>query len=159
MDTVMIPDGSCARVCSGSPEQPSADAVGARIAAKITDQLSIRTTHKERPLITIPIAGTIRGDLQVIPPSAFFGFVKRGQEATSKLSLTTRSDAPFKLLDITPSDPNIKVTQAEIEGGYRLTISVPTDKLGVFDAEVVLTTDIPLEETIKIPVYAHVLQK
>ena len=125
---------------------------------EMTDQLFIHTTHKERPLIALPIAGAVRGDLQVTPPSAFFGFVKRGREATDRLSLTTRSGAAFKLLDVTPGDPKVKVTQTEIKGGYRLTISVPTDKLGVSRGELVLTTDIPLEETIKIPVYAHVTE-
>jgi len=124
---------------------------------EIADQLLIRTTHKERPLITVPITGTVRGDLQLYPPSAYFGFVRAGEPARATITLTGQSGTPFKLLKAEPSDASIQVTTAEADGGYRLEITLPTDKLGVFEGTITLTTDVPGEETIRIPVYAHVV--
>ncbi len=57
-----------------------------------------------------------------------------------------------------PGDPAIQGSQSRTDGGYRLDITVPTDKLGVFEGEVTLTTDVPLEATGRVPVYVHVVE-
>ncbi len=128
------------------------------LVGEFADELSIRTTHKDRPLITIPIRGTVVPDLDLQPPSAFFGFAKPGDKPAASINLTSRSGAPFRLLQVAPGDPRITVTQTETEGGYRLDVVVPTDKPGVFEGEVLVKTDVPLEEAVKIPVYVHVVQ-
>ncbi len=128
------------------------------LVGEFADELSIRTTHKDRPLITIPIRGTVAPDLRLQPPSAFFGFAKPGDKPAASINLTSRSGAPFRLLQVAPGDPRITVTQTETEGGYRLDIVVPTEKPGVFEGEVLLKTDVPLEETMRIPVYVHVVE-
>jgi hypothetical protein len=128
------------------------------VVGEFADELSIRTTHKDRPLITIPIRGTVRPDLTLTPPSAFFGFARKGAQATAAMEVRSRSGAPFKLLKVTAGDPAIQVSQSRTDGGYRLDISVPTDKLGVLEGELTLTTDVPLEETVRVPVYVHVVE-
>ena len=150
-DPSVRPDGRKAWRVDLHPNGPSF--VGER-----RDQLVIKTTNEERPVVTVPIRWHIRSDLAISPASAFAGFASLGESTDASVFLLTRSRTPFRLLGITPSDPRIEVTQSETEGGYSLAVSVPTDKLGVFEGEVVVTTDIPLEETISIPVYVHVVE-
>jgi len=128
------------------------------LLGECSDELSIKTTHRDRPLITVPIKCTVRGDLAVSPPSAFFGFVRRGEQPTANISIRSRSGTPFSLLNIAPSAPRIKVRPTKTDACYTLTVSVATDKSAVFEGEVAVTTDVPLEETITIPVYAHVVE-
>ncbi len=128
------------------------------LVGEFADELSIQTTHKDRPLITIPIRGTVRPDLILTPSSVFFGFVKKGAQAAATVTVRSRSGAPFRLLKVAPGDPAIQVSQSQTDGGYRLDITVPSDKLGVLEGEVTLTTDVPLEETVCVLVYVHVVE-
>jgi len=53
--------------------------------------VTLKTTHSERSTITIPVDISIRGDLELSPKSAFFGFLKVGDKATRTIRLTSRS--------------------------------------------------------------------
>ncbi len=74
---------------------------------EIEDQLSIKTTHPERPLVTIPITGRIRGDLRLTPPSVFLGFVDPGAEAQQTIAIESRSFAPFVVRSLAADSPRI----------------------------------------------------
>jgi len=90
---------------------------------RVEDTLMVRTSHAERPLISVPITGEVQGDLTLSPNQVFFGFAEVGDKAEQVVTVTSRSGTAF----------------------------------GVKSAKLVLTTDVPGEETLKIPVYAHVL--
>lgn len=127
---------------------------------EIEDQLSIHTTHAERPLITIPITGTIRGDLEVRPPTIFFGFLKQGEHAEQTVTIQSRSGADFMIQGATADKEEIKVGTPEKDNGkWLIPISVDTSELGAIDGTVTLTTSVPGEETLLIPVYAHVVEE
>ncbi len=124
------------------------------------DQLSIRTTHPERPLITIPIKGRIRGDLEVRPPFAFFGFVEPGEKAEQAITIRSRSGADFAVKSAVADKDVVKLgTPQQRDGTWVIPVSVDTSQPGAIEATVTVTTDIPGEETLKIPVYAHVVAK
>jgi len=133
-------------------------ALGAGNRARIQGRIHIAPMATLQTDIVVSVTLVVQSPAILTPRRTFAGFVKRGMDATSHITLTTRSSTSFKLMGIETSDPKIKVTKTAIEDGYRLTISIPTDNLGVFEGEVVLTTDIPLEETLKIPVYAHIIE-
>jgi hypothetical protein len=125
---------------------------------EIADQLSIRTTHAERPLITIPITGRIRGDLKLTPPTVFFGFVKPGEKAEQTVTIESRSLAAFTLKDLTPDSPKLRAgTPEQREGRWVIAISADTSEPGVVEGKLTVTTDVPGEETLAIPVYAHIV--
>jgi hypothetical protein len=125
---------------------------------EIADQLSITTTHAERPLITIPIAGRIRGDLSVGPPSVFLGFVTPGAQAQQTVTIASRSFTRFAVRAAVSADPKIAVGEpSEADGVWRIPVSVATSESGVIDGRITVTTDVPGEETLEIPVYAHII--
>lgn len=125
---------------------------------EIADQLSINTTHAERPLVTIPITGRIRGDLRVTPPSVFFGFVKPAAQAQQTVTIQSRSFALFTVNSATSDAPKITAgTPEEKLGVWSISVSVDTSREGVVEGAVTVVTDVPGEETLTIPVYAHVI--
>lgn len=126
---------------------------------KVDDQLSIHTTHPERPLITIPITGEIRGDLDAHPRTVFFGFVKPNAEASQDVLVRSRSLEAFQIKKATCQDGRITVgTPKRLDDGrWQVAVSVDTGQEGVVNSTVVLTTDVSGEERLEIPVYAHIV--
>jgi len=121
--------------------------------------VTINTTHPERPTITIPVTASIRGDLEVSPKSAFFGFLKVGDKATRTIRLTSRSGSMFKVTKVLAPDP--KVVDMAIggrpkEGIYDFTLTVNTSEKRFVDAKVTISTDVPGEETLTVPITALV---
>ena len=126
---------------------------------RIEDQLAVRTTHRDRPLITVPITGEVRGDADIRPAQVFFGFVTAGDKAEQVVAITSRSGSAFGVNSAKLERKGLRVTQPiqTDDGSWRVTATLTAEQLGVIDTELVLTTDVPGEETLEIPVYAHVL--
>lgn len=125
---------------------------------EIEDQLSIHTTHAERPLITIPITGTIRGDLEIRPATVFFGFLKPGEKVQQQVTIQSRSGASFTVKSVQADRSEIQVEVAERNAGqWVASVSVSTSQAGTLGGTVTVNTDVPGEETLRIPVYAHVM--
>ncbi|MCD6360695.1 MAG: hypothetical protein J7M38_07465 [Armatimonadetes bacterium] len=125
---------------------------------EIADHLSIKTTHAERPLVTIPITGRIRGDLRLTPPSVFFGFLKPGAQAQQTATIASRSFTPFTVTSATSDAAKITAGAPENKDGvWSIPVSVDTSAEGVVEGALTVTCDVPGEETLTIPVYAHVI--
>ncbi|NLO73883.1 MAG: DUF1573 domain-containing protein [candidate division WS1 bacterium] len=134
-------------------------AVGNRVA-EFKDTLTIRTTHKERPVITVPITLVVRGDLEVQPASVFFGFAKPGAKAEREIVIRSRSGAEFKVTGATADKPGIRAgTPVLREGAWVVPVSVDTAAVGPIDGKVTVTTNVPGEERLVIAVYVHVLRE
>lgn len=126
---------------------------------RVEDQLAVRTTHPDRPLITVPITGEVRGDADIRPAQVFFGFVRAGDKAEQVVTIRSRSgtsftvsEAKFDALGVSVDGP-VPVTPSE----WKLTVTLTANRPGIIDTKLVVTTDVPGEETIEVPVYAHVL--
>jgi len=127
---------------------------------EIADTIRIKTTHPERPLITIPVTGVIRGDLRVDPPSVFFGFMKPGAEAKQEVVIQSRSGAEFAIAGAECKTTGVTVgaPQQRQDGAWVIQVSVDTAKAGVVDAAITVITGVKGEETLTIPVYARVTE-
>jgi len=126
---------------------------------EIEDQLSIHTTHAERPLIIVPISGRIRGDLAIRPATAFFGFIEGGRLAEQAITISSRSGVTFGVESATANKPEIEVgIPKKQDGKWMIPVAVETYSVGTIEGAVTVTTDVPGEETLEIPVYAHVVE-
>ena len=127
---------------------------------EIADTINIKTTHRERPLITIPVTGIIRGDVRIDPPSVFFGFVKPGAEAKQEVVIQSRSGAEFTVTraECKTAGVTVGAPRQRQDGAWVISVSVRTAKAGVVDAAITVTTGVKGEETLTIPVYAHVTE-
>jgi len=132
-----------------SPTAPPGEYVG---------NIAIHTVVSERPsTITIPLVLLVRANATPEPRMVFRGFVSKGSPPKPiAIRLRTRSGEPFRILGAKSTDPRIAV-RTRTDGVITVSVSAATQ--GVVDGDVILTTDIPLEETIRIPVYAHILAR
>ena len=129
------------------------------VPREVRDELRIHTTHPDRPLITVPITGEVRGDLDLRPAQVFFGFVRVGDKAEQAVTIASRSRATFTVEASNLEGAGLRVAEpvrAE-DGSWRVTIALAAQKPGIIDANLVLTTDVPGEGTLEVPVYAHVV--
>ena len=121
--------------------------------------LIIRTTHAERPVITVPIKSIVRGDLQVTPPSAFFGFVEKNEVKNVALVLQSRTGTPFKVVHARLIENKLQALHIDpIDGArtseHKITVHLATDRALAVDDQLVIETDVHGEEKLLIPVTA-----
>lgn len=126
------------------------DAVGA-----IQDELEIHTSDLQRRLITVPISATIAGDLQAEPDGLFWGFVPPNEAAEQKLTLRSRSGASFHVAEARALDERVEVggPRQTSPSSWEMMVRLGTQRPGVVDSKLVLTTDVPGETTIEVRVY------
>ena len=126
---------------------------------RIEDELAVRTTHPDRPLITVPITGEVRGDADIRPAQVFFGFVRAGDKAEQTVTITSHSGDPFAVKSAKLKGKGLRVTQPiqTDDGSWRVTATLTAEQLGIIGTKLVLATDVPGEETLEVPVYAHVV--
>ncbi len=121
--------------------------------------LTIKTTHPERPEITVPIAATVRGDLQISPNAAFFGFIKKGERQVVELKVTSQSGQAFQILSAQPpKDVGLKVETPLGRSAPTHTVKVELDSLNptFIEGQLELQTDSLQEPTLLIPITAYV---
>jgi len=97
--------------------------------------------------------------LDVLPARAFFGFVKRGERDEQTLTIRSRSATLFTIKNATLDAPGVSVGEPVqvAPSEWKLNVTLTANRPGVIDTKLVVTTDVPGEETLQVPVYAHVL--
>jgi hypothetical protein len=106
----------------------------------------------------VPVVLDVRPNVVVRPAALVFALVGQGTPAPWKgIRALTRSGETFHVLEATTSDPRIQVRQGTALNQYE--VSVSTEGAGIFEGEVLLSTDLPLEKTVHVPVYAHVVPR
>jgi hypothetical protein len=130
------------------------------------DQVVIKTDHRLQPELVIVVTGRVDGPVTVSPErlrsvgitSARGGTLLaklwvRGQENTN----FTVAEKPKGLkVEIEPDEVSLPTVKAK---QYRMTVTVPPGApLGVTNGEIVLKTDHPLAEQVKVPVSLFVTE-
>jgi hypothetical protein len=126
---------------------------------RLNDEIKVMTTSEKRPLIEIPVFGSIEGDLVVAPPQVSFGVVRRGEGKTQEISIKSRASNPIHIVNVSSSNVDIEPTLTTIKDGeeYKLTLSAKNDsKAGRIQGEVKVFTDHPDEKVLTIPLYGMV---
>lgn len=119
------------------------------------DTLRILTTHPERPLVSVPIAIEVRSALVIVPNSAFFGFVTVGTEKTVTLKVRSRDGSAFRIASAEANHPALSSEARPAgEGQWAVELTCKPAEPSIIDIALTLTTDIPGEERLSIPVYA-----
>jgi len=125
-----------------------------------TDTVSIMDKTEKHILVNVPVRQEVQADLVVRPWPAFFGFVAPGGKAEQAVTLRSRSGADFTVKSAVADKDVVKLgTPQQRDGTWVVPISVDTSQPGVIDATVTVTTDVPGEETLPIPVYAHITEE
>ena len=121
--------------------------------------LTIKTSHPERPEITVPITANVRGDLQISPNAAFFGFIKQGERQSMELEVTSRSGKPFQITSVEPSSKEglqIEVPLNRAAQKHTVKVGLVPQTATFIESQLKLRTDSPEEPILIIPVTAFV---
>jgi hypothetical protein len=126
--------------------------------------ISIGTTHPSRPLITVPVAIQVQGDLQVIPSQAYFGFVSQRTKQQIKLIVQSSNQLPFALTGaslegVAPGAIEIESTNQKLALKQEIVLTLNLQQADSVDGLLKVNTDVPGEETLTIPITAMVDEK
>jgi hypothetical protein len=77
----------------------------------ILDQLVVVTDDSGAKTVSVPVEGQVLSPMTVSPASLFLGVVKPGESV--KKRIVVRGKKPFRILNVTCSDPSITVDQPD----------------------------------------------
>lgn len=132
-------------------------------------ETSIETNDPENPVIWFRINGEVRFALETLPQTDVLdvGRVPNSQGAEAKMALFSPDRPETKVLDVTTSRPELvevkvlpldenelkELKEMNVETGYRLAFTIkPTSEVGDFREEVVVKSDHPQMQTMKLTV-------
>jgi hypothetical protein len=128
---------------------------------RLNDQIVVTTTSQKKPVLEIPVFGSVEGDMLVLPPQVSFGVVRRGESKTQEISIKNRGSKPVQVVRVQNSAPEVVAELTPVKQGeeYRLTLRTKGEsKLGRIQGEVQIFTDHPEEKVLTIPLYGIVAE-
>lgn len=129
--------------------------------------VTLVTSDPAKPM-TITVLGEIIGELALVPPRLSIGGTSPNQQVATQVQISSRSAKPFKILKVeeVPAPNNPKMLVFETVADPSATPTQPKTILkvsgnapgtnGAFRGEIVVTTDLPGEETVRIPYFGFV---
>lgn len=128
---------------------------------RFNDQIVVTTTSQKKPVLEIPVFGSVEGDMLVLPPQVSFGVVRRGESKTQEVSIKNRGGKPVQVVRVQSSAPEVAAELSPVKQGeeYRLTLRTKGEsKPGRIQGEVQVFTDHPEEKVLTIPLYGVVAE-
>lgn len=132
--------------------------------------ITVRTTDRARRLTSVGVTATVTGDLEFDTNRLAAGAMRQGESTTQTFRLTHKEGEPFKILKVEEFDdqdrvlpePVAKITPLpEEEGaGYEVTVTIRADRPQpptALSGYIVLTTNLPLEEKVRVRYAGRVL--
>jgi len=148
--------------------EPRPDGPGQRLVVELdrdlplgrfNEQLRLHTTSPREPVLTLPVFGSVEGDVVVLPPQVTFGVTRGGAAPERELYIRNRGTRPVTVTSVTVPDGVVTYTLAAVQEGreYRLTLRLRDGlKPGKVESKVEIFTDHPEEKHLVIPLYAIV---
>jgi hypothetical protein len=132
------------------------DAVG-----EVRDELQVRTSDATRPLIVVPLGGTVRGDLELRPSGLFWGFATHAELSERTVRVRSRSGTRFAVRGVSCADPRVMILPARqtSPSSWEIEVTLGPQEAGVIDARMVVATDVPGEEELLVQLYADVVDE
>jgi peroxiredoxin len=123
--------------------------------------LTVKTTHAERPVITVPITSIVEGDLQLSPAAAFFGFVNKNEGAKPiTLTVQSRAQKPFRITGVKTggNEQALRITGLTDSAAvsHSITLELDPAQAQFLDSSLTIKTDVAGEENLQVPVTALV---
>lgn len=126
----------------------------------VTGVVTVTTTHKKVPTVTLNVSGQVLGQVIVTPQKVYLGQVTKDTAATIKRTVRIERKMPdFKIEKVTSDNPAIKAEVTPVEDGkaYTITISVTGElAAGAISANLTVKTNDKEQTTIEIPVVGTV---
>lgn len=133
---------------------------------KFTQTVSVKTNDPTRPEVKFTVEGTVEPALVTFPNPASldFGSIPNSEPHLARIAVSSPTKADLKIVSIKSDRPELfkatfepltpeERTFLKFDSGYQIKVELqPTKTLGIFQGEVVVETDHPLEKELRIPV-------
>lgn len=132
--------------------------------------ITVRTTDRARRLRTVMVTAAVLGDLEFDTPRIAIDPLQMGESATQRFRLINRAGESFRILDIEEQDDKgrmlgkakakvTKIPEEEEVTGYdvEITIDARRPEPGALAGNIIFTTDLPLEEKVRIRYLGRIL--
>lgn len=114
----------------------------------------IRTNCKRRPEVKLHVYGVSGEAVTAQPPNIYYEPIDKSEPNAYRLLMLTRAKGPFKVLEVTPADPRMKVTiRMDPSGTYGELLATfwPGRERGPFSGTITVRTDDPERPELVIP--------
>jgi hypothetical protein len=122
---------------------------------RFTDELRVKTNSPRQPVLTIPVFGSVEGDLAALPPQVTFELARDGSAAAHDVQITNRTTEHVALTTVTVPAPlayDLRTVRDGVE--WMLTLR-PAGRFPMpFEGAVEIGTDRPAIEPLVVPVFA-----
>jgi hypothetical protein len=126
---------------------------------RVSEALTLRTTSPREPTMTLPVFGSVEGDVAVLPPQVTFGVARAAGMPERELVIRNRGLEPLRVTRVAVRPRHVSYRLRAVEEGheYRLTLRLDEDvPAGKLEGVVEIFTDHPREDHIVVPLYAIV---
>jgi hypothetical protein len=125
---------------------------------RFSEKLLLHTTSSREPIITLPVFGSVEGDVVLLPPQVTFGTSRGESPPPRELYIRNRGPRPLAVTRVAVPDV-VSYTLSPIEPGieYKLTLRLHEGlRPGKLEGAVEIYTDHPYESHLVVPLYAIV---
>lgn len=124
----------------------------------VSGTATIRTTDPRRRILSLPMSGTVLGDLALDPAKLSLGLVGPGDAVKQTIRIHSRSGAAFKILGLnergmetSPAEWTLAEAGSDAPGAFDLLLSFKApQKPGSWKGTLVIATDVPDQEKIEV---------
>jgi len=145
--------------------EPRSDGPGQRVVVvldadmplgRLNEQLTLRTSSAREPVLTVPVMGSVEGDVVVLPPQVTFGTARSGTER--EVFIRNRGTRPLAVTGVrVPEGVTYRLSTVERGVEYRLSLALePGLPAGKIARTVEIFTDHPDEGHLVVLLYAIV---
>lgn len=126
---------------------------------RFNEQVVLHTTSPRDPVITVPVFGSIEGDVVVLPPQVTFGTTGGHSAAERELYVRNRGTRPVAVTRVAVPEEIVSYALSPVQEGleYRITLRLRDGlRPGKLEGAVEIFTDHPDERHLVVPLYAIV---
>ena len=129
---------------------------------KVKEHILINTNNPKKPVVKIPVSGRILGDIMFTPSSLSFVSSNVGISNVRRVILINNGDIPLKIENVKVDHQNLTHEIKTMNEGKKieivLTFSPTKDTPKSSHTRMYITTNIPDQKIVEIPIYTSVRQ-
>jgi hypothetical protein len=127
---------------------------------QMSGQITVRTNDPDRTF-NIPVIGAVLGDIDARPARVQLNAVAPNAPLSTQIRLSSRRGQAFKVLKVEEAARGpvvLKLDFTEDGAAWVVEVAGVAPQAGSFHGEIVVTTDLPSENTMKIPYFGFARQ-
>lgn len=129
------------------------------VLGRLDSTLTITTTSAKKPILNVPVFGSVEGDVTVEPPQVSFGIVNPANIKTRSVRIVNHAATPLRIVEVTSSLEAVVPELNEVTPGREFRLRLRADgtrHTGKLRGSIQVMTDHPEQPRLTIPVFGAV---